>query len=103
MYGIIPGIVKAATVVEKLFTNSLGLHYNVGFVVYLVLLLGSIDIRNLPYPVREKKCALEYSTDLHHGYYHRLLFLCNDHDPVPGCTSHERKPAAKMYLPCSPT
>ena len=42
MYGIIPGIVKAATVVEKLFTNSLGFHYNVGFVVYLVLLLGAL-------------------------------------------------------------
>jgi len=42
MYGIIPGIVKAATVVEKLFTNSFGFHYNVGFVVYLVLLLGAL-------------------------------------------------------------
>ncbi|MFO7669443.1 MAG: DUF2723 domain-containing protein [Bacteroidales bacterium] len=40
MYGIIPGIVKAATGVEKLFTNSMGIHYNVGLMVYLVLLLG---------------------------------------------------------------
>ncbi|HER08864.1 MAG TPA: DUF2723 domain-containing protein, partial [Bacteroides sp.] len=28
MYGIIPGIVKLATVVEKFFTNTVGLHYN---------------------------------------------------------------------------
>ena len=42
MYGIIPGIVKAATVVEKLFTNSFGVHYNVGFVVYLLLLLAAL-------------------------------------------------------------
>ncbi len=42
MYGIIPGIVKVGTVVEKLFTNSFGIHYNVGFVVYLVLLLGAL-------------------------------------------------------------
>ncbi len=42
MYGIIPGIVKAATVVEKLFTNSFGVHYNVGFVVYLLLFLGAL-------------------------------------------------------------
>jgi len=40
MYGIIPGIIKAATVVEKIFTNSLGFHYNVGLMVYLVALLG---------------------------------------------------------------
>ncbi|MCP4310357.1 MAG: DUF2723 domain-containing protein [Bacteroidetes bacterium] len=42
MYGIIPGIVKAATVVEKLFTNSLGFHYNIGLMVYLALLLGAL-------------------------------------------------------------
>jgi len=40
MYGVIPGIVKVATVVEKFFTNSVGLHYNVGVVIYVALLLG---------------------------------------------------------------
>jgi len=40
MYGIIPGIVKVATVVEKIFTNSFGFHYNTGVVVYVALLLG---------------------------------------------------------------
>ena len=40
MYGIIPGIIKAATVVEKFFTNSLGFHYNVGLMIYLTVLLG---------------------------------------------------------------
>ncbi len=42
MYGIIPGIVKVATVVEKFFTNTVGLHYNVGVVIYVFLLLGAL-------------------------------------------------------------
>jgi hypothetical protein len=42
MYGIIPGIVKVATVVEKFFTNTLGLHYNMGLLIYLGLLLGAL-------------------------------------------------------------
>ena len=42
MYGIIPGIVKAATVVEKIFTNSFGFHYNIGVLVYVALLLGAL-------------------------------------------------------------
>lgn len=40
MYGVIPGIVKLATVVEKFFTNTVGLHYNAGAVIYIFLLLG---------------------------------------------------------------
>jgi len=42
MYGIIPGLVKVATVVEKFFTNTIGLHYNVGVVIYVFLLLGAL-------------------------------------------------------------
>ncbi len=42
MYGIIPGIVKAATIVELFFTNSIGLHYNIGVVIYVALLLGAL-------------------------------------------------------------
>ncbi len=42
MYGIIPGIVKVATVVEKIFTNSFGFHYNTGVVIYVALLLGAL-------------------------------------------------------------
>ena len=51
MYGIIPGIVKVATVVEKFFTNSFGLHYNVGVVIYVALLLGALILWHIPYPV----------------------------------------------------
>ncbi len=40
MYGIIPGIVKVATIVEKFFTNTVGLHYNVGVLIYVFLLLS---------------------------------------------------------------
>jgi len=42
MYGIIPGIVKVATVVEKFFTNTVGLHYNAGVVIYIFLLMGAL-------------------------------------------------------------
>jgi len=42
MYGIIPGIVKVATVVEKFFTNTVGLHFNVGVLIYVFLLLGAL-------------------------------------------------------------
>lgn len=42
MYGIIPGIVQLATVVEKFFTNTVGLHYNIGVVIYIILLLGAL-------------------------------------------------------------
>ncbi|MEZ5071479.1 MAG: DUF2723 domain-containing protein [Bacteroidales bacterium] len=42
MYGIIPGVVKLASGFELLFTNGLGLHYQGGLIVYLVLLLGGL-------------------------------------------------------------
>jgi hypothetical protein len=42
MYGVIPGIVRLATVVEKFFTNTVGLHYNTGMVIYVILLLGAL-------------------------------------------------------------
>ncbi len=40
MYGIIPGIIWVGAQVEKFFTNSVGLHYNTGLVIYVALLLG---------------------------------------------------------------
>lgn len=42
MYGIIPGIVRIATVFDRFFTNSLGFHYNTGVVIYVILLLGAL-------------------------------------------------------------
>jgi hypothetical protein len=42
MYGIIPGIVSVAAFVEKFFTNTIGLHYNTGMVIYIGLLLGAL-------------------------------------------------------------
>ena len=40
MYGVIPGIIWVGAQVEKFFTNSVGLHYNTGLVIYVALLLG---------------------------------------------------------------
>ncbi|MDF1573734.1 MAG: DUF2723 domain-containing protein [Bacteroidales bacterium] len=42
MYGIIPGIIKLATLAEKFFTNTVGLHYNTGVLIYIFLLLGAL-------------------------------------------------------------
>jgi hypothetical protein len=43
IYGVIPGIIKLATVVEKFFTNSVGLHFNAGLVIYVFVLLGALS------------------------------------------------------------
>jgi len=40
MYMIIPGLVRIATWFELLFTNSFGFHYNTGFFIYVILLIG---------------------------------------------------------------
>jgi hypothetical protein len=42
MYGIIPGIVKVAARFELLFVNRLGLGFNSGILVYIILLLSSL-------------------------------------------------------------
>ncbi len=41
-YGIIPGVIIVATWFELLFTNSFGLPFNTGFLVYLALLIGGV-------------------------------------------------------------
>ncbi|MFZ5940505.1 MAG: protein O-mannosyl-transferase family [Bacteroidota bacterium] len=42
MYGIIPGVVKIASWFEYFFTNMVGLHFNTGFLIYMVILLGAL-------------------------------------------------------------
>jgi hypothetical protein len=42
MYGIIPGIVKVASGFELFFTNTLGLHYNWGLMIYVFLLIAAL-------------------------------------------------------------
>jgi len=42
MYGIIPGVVKIASWFDYFFTNFVGLHYNTGFLIYLLILLGGL-------------------------------------------------------------
>lgn len=41
-YGIIPGVVKIASLFERMFTNGFGLPFNTGFVFYILLLIGLI-------------------------------------------------------------
>lgn len=40
LYGIIPGVVKIASLFELFFVNELGLHYNTGAIFYALLLIG---------------------------------------------------------------
>ena len=42
MYGIIPGIVKIASVFELMFINGFGLPYNTGVIIFISLLFGGI-------------------------------------------------------------
>ncbi len=42
MYGIIPGFTKVGGWFELLFVNTLGMGYNTGVIVYIVLLLSSV-------------------------------------------------------------
>lgn len=41
-YGVIPGVVKLASLFELFFVNSLGMPFNTGVVIYLVLLIGAV-------------------------------------------------------------
>lgn len=42
-YGVIPGVVKLASIFELLFVNSFGLPFNSGVVFYFILLISSIS------------------------------------------------------------
>ncbi len=42
MYGIIPGIIKVASLFELFFTNTVGLPYNSGTIIYVLLLFASL-------------------------------------------------------------
>jgi len=42
LYGVVPGIVKMGGVFELIFVNGLGMSYNTGLYIYLVLLVGSL-------------------------------------------------------------
>jgi len=41
-YGIIPGLIKGATIFERIFTNGMGMPFNTGFFVYLLLIVAAI-------------------------------------------------------------
>ncbi|MBR4406053.1 MAG: DUF2723 domain-containing protein, partial [Bacteroidaceae bacterium] len=42
LYGIVPGIVKVGGWFELLFVNTLGLPFNTGMIVYMILLVGIV-------------------------------------------------------------
>lgn len=42
LYGVVPGIVKVGGWFEWFFTNDLGLPFNVGMIVYLIVLVAVV-------------------------------------------------------------
>jgi hypothetical protein len=99
MYGIIPGIVWFAATFDRFFTNSLGLPINTGLVIYAVLLMGGLVYGIYRTQFIKTQCGLEHHSCLHFSDPHRLFLLCHDRDPIPGITTHERKPARECLLP----
>ncbi len=53
MYGIIPGVVTAATWFELMFVNGMGLPFNSGAVIYAFLLIGAL-VYGVLFTVRKK-------------------------------------------------
>ena len=56
LYGLIPGVVKMGGWFELLFTNVLGCPYNVGLLIYVILLAGTLVIAY--YKVRKRTARL---------------------------------------------
>ncbi len=54
MYGIIPGVITAASWFELMFVNGVGLPYNSGAIIYAFLLIGGL-VYGILYTVRKKK------------------------------------------------
>jgi len=54
MYGIIPGVITAATWFELMFVNGMGLPFNSGAVIYAFLLIGAL-VYGIIYTVRKKQ------------------------------------------------
>ena len=53
MYGIIPGVITAATWFELMFVNGMGLPFNTGVIIYALLLVGAI-VFGILYTIRKK-------------------------------------------------
>ena len=54
MYGIIPGVITAASWFELMFVNGVGLPYNTGAIIYAFLLIGGL-VYGILYTIRKKK------------------------------------------------
>jgi len=57
LYGIIPGVVWLASRFELMFTNGIGLPYNTGTIVYVILGVGAL-VYGLWYSLRRNKVIL---------------------------------------------
>lgn len=71
LYGIVPGIVKVGGWFELLFVNGLGMSFNSGVVVYIILLAVSSDLGCIRKLHRKKQSAhgyLLYPDDRFAGY-----------------------------------
>jgi len=57
MYGIIPGIVKIASKFELLFVNGMGMPFNTGVLIYIILLASAV-IYAIYYSIQKSKVLL---------------------------------------------
>ncbi len=53
-YGIIPGLIKGATIFERIFTNGMGMPFNTGFFIYIGLMIGLV-VFGLHYTQKQSK------------------------------------------------
>lgn len=60
LYGIVPGVVKVGGWFELLFVNSMGLPFNTGVIVYIIILAASIIWGSIRKLYRSQPCTYEY-------------------------------------------
>ena len=85
LYGLIPGVVSMGGWAELLFTNLLGCPYNVGLVVYTVLLIGALVITYYKEKRRWQKLSLACVLMILAGYSSYGVIFIRANANMPMC------------------
>ena len=85
LYGIIPGVVKIGGWAELLFTNLLGCPYNVGLVVYIILLTTALIVAYYKVKTRLLKLSLACIMMILAGYSSYGVILIRANANMPMC------------------
>jgi len=98
MYVIIPGIVSLSTSFELFFVNTVGLPFNTGTMVYMIILIGLI-VLGLKYTQKRKKVVLNtillsfVFILIGYSSFFLLIIRSNENTPI-----NENKPADAISL-----